>query len=121
MKYAIIESGGKQYKAVEGQHIDVDKLPLEVGSEVKLDQVLFLSNGDDVSIGTPLVKGASVSATVAEQFKGRKILVFKYKSGTNYRRRKGHRQQYTRLMIDTIQAKSSKKSKKSKKEQEDGA
>ena len=123
MKYAIVESGGKQYKAVEGQFIDVDKLPEEVGSQIKLDQVLLFSDGSEVSIGTPLVEGASISATVAEQFKGKKILVFKYKSGTNYRRRKGHRQQYTRLKIDTIQANGSKKkkSKKTEKEQEDGA
>ena len=118
MKYAIVESGGKQYRAVEGQHVDVDRLPLEVGAKVSLDQVLLLADGDKVSIGTPLVDGASVKATVAEQFKGRKILVFKYRSGTNYRKRRGHRQQYTRLMIEKIAA---AKSKKKKKEAEDGA
>jgi large subunit ribosomal protein L21 len=118
MKYAIVESGGKQYRAVEGQHVDVDRLPLEVGAKVSLDQVLLLADGDKVSIGTPLVDGASVKATVAEQFKGRKILVFKYRSGTNYRKRRGHRQQYTRLMIEKIAA---AKSKKKKKEADDGA
>jgi large subunit ribosomal protein L21 len=105
MKYAIIESGGKQYRAVEGQTIDVDKLSTEVGEKVKLDQVLLVSDGDDVKIGTPVVKGASVDATVADHIKGRKILVFKYRSGNRYRVKQGHRQQYTRLNIEKIDAK----------------
>jgi len=105
MKYAIIESGGKQYRAVEGSLIDVDLLPLEVGDDVTLDQVLLLSDGDNVAVGTPTVTGASVKATVAGQVKGRKILVFKYREGNRYRRRQGHRQQYTRLQIEEIVSK----------------
>ncbi len=121
MKYAIVESGGKQYRAVEGQYVDVDRLPLDVGAEISLDQVLLLADGEQVSVGKPFVEGISVKATVTEQFKGRKILVFKYRSGTNYRKRRGHRQQYTRLMIDSIAAAKAKKAKKKKKEAEDGA
>lgn len=102
MKYAIIESGGKQYKAVEGGLIDVDRLPLEVGAGLELDQVLLVSDGDDVQVGTPNISGAHVKATVAGQVKGRKILVFRYREGNRYRRRQGHRQHYTRLQIEQI-------------------
>ncbi len=102
MKYAIIESGGKQYKAVEGTTIDVDRLALDVGSDVELDQVLLVTDGTDVKVGTPTVKGALVKATVAAEVKGRKILVFKYREGNRYRRRQGHRQKYTRLQIQEI-------------------
>ncbi len=102
MKYAIIESGGKQYRAVEGEKIDVDRLPLDTGETVELDQVLLLANEGDIKVGAPIVEGAKVKATVVEQVKGRKIIVFKYKSGVNYRRKQGHRQQYTRLHIDEI-------------------
>jgi large subunit ribosomal protein L21 len=102
MKYAIVETGGKQYKAVEGSSIDVDRLPLEAGSEIELDQVLLITDGSDVKVETPTVKGATIKATVTGLVKGPKILVFKYKSGTNYRRRQGHRQKYTRLKIQEI-------------------
>lgn len=102
MKYAIIESGGKQYKAVEGSQIDVDRLPMDVGADVQLDQVLLISDGSDVKIGTPTVDGAHVKATVAGQIKGRKVIVFKYREGNRYRVRQGHRQQYTRLQIEQI-------------------
>jgi len=104
MKYAIVESGGKQYKAVEGEMIEVDRLPLEIGSSVELDQVLLVANDGNVSVGTPVVKGAMVKATVADQVKGRKVLVFKYKTRVRYRRKKGHRQHYTRLQINEILA-----------------
>jgi large subunit ribosomal protein L21 len=102
MKYAIVESGGKQYKAVEGTSIEVDKLDAEVGAAVELDTVLLVANDGAVHVGTPTVKGATVKATVAGQVKGPKILVFRYKPDTKYRRRQGHRQQYTRLAIDEI-------------------
>jgi large subunit ribosomal protein L21 len=104
MKYAIVESGGKQYKAVEGETIEVDRLPLEIGSSVELDQVLLVANDGNVSVGTPVVKGAMVKATVADQVKGRKVLVYKYKTRVRYRRKKGHRQHYTRLQINEILA-----------------
>ena len=102
MKYAIIESGGKQYRAVEGESIDVDRMSTDVGEQVKIDQVLLVSDGDDVKIGQPLVKGAHVDATITDHVKGPKILVFKYRAGNNYRVKQGHRQQYTRLTIDKI-------------------
>ena len=102
MKYAIVESGGKQYKAVEGDFIDVDLLKVEGGESIKLDQVLLVADGDDVKVGTPIVSGAHVEATVTGPVKARKILVFKYRSGNRYRRKAGHRQSYTRLQIDKI-------------------
>ena len=102
MKYAIIESGGKQYKAVEGTTIEVDKLPLEVGQELKIDQVLLVVNEDDVSIGTPVVEGSVVKTTVVAQVKARKIVIYKYRARKRHRVKTGHRQQYTRLKIDSI-------------------
>lgn len=104
MKYAIIESGGKQYRAVEGGTIDVDLLKVEAGDAIKLDQVLLVSDGADVKVGAPVVSGAHVEATVQGPVRGRKVLVFKYRSGNRYRRRAGHRQGYTRLQIDKIVA-----------------
>ncbi len=103
--YAIVVSGGKQYKAVPGGTIEVDRLHIDAGSKVDLDQVLLISNDDDVKVGTPTVKGASVQATVLEHFKGRKITIIKYIPKERYRRKKGHRQQYTRLQIDEISVK----------------
>ncbi|MCD6475699.1 MAG: 50S ribosomal protein L21 [Anaerolineaceae bacterium] len=102
MKYAIIESGGKQYKAVEGTTIEVDKLPLEVGQELKIDQVLLVVNEDDVSVGTPIVEGSVVKITVVAQVKARKIVIYKYRARKRHRVKTGHRQQYTRLKIDSI-------------------
>ena len=103
MKYAIIQSGGKQYKAVPGETIQVDKLPNQVDDKVVLDQVLFIADGvKKVTIGTPLVKGAKVQTTVTDQIKGPKIRVFKYKPKVRYRKRQGHRQKYTLLRVDKI-------------------
>ncbi|MDD5466776.1 MAG: 50S ribosomal protein L21 [Anaerolineales bacterium] len=102
MKYAIIEDGGKQYKAVEGGLIEVDHFSSEVGEQVDLERVLLVADGKKVSIGTPLIDGAKVLATVVSQVKGPKVKVFKYKPKINYRKRSGHRQQYTRLKIDSI-------------------
>ena len=102
MKYAIIESGGKQYKAVEGATIEVDRLPGEVGEAVALDQVLLLVDGEEVKVGTPTLAGARVSGKVAAQFKGPKVVIFKYRPKKRYRVKTGHRQQYTRLQIDSI-------------------
>ena len=103
--YAIVESGGKQYKAVPGTTLEVDRLHIEEGAEIDLDQVLLVADGEVVTVGTPIVDGAKVKATVIEHFKGRKILVFKYIPRERYRRKKGHRQQYTRLKIDEITVK----------------
>ena len=105
MRYAIIESGGKQYKAVEGQTIEVDLLSTEVGKTLKLDDVLLVADGDNVMIGSPTVSGASVSTSVVDHFKAPKIIIFKYHPRKRYRLKKGHRQQYTRLMVDSIDAK----------------
>ena len=102
MKYAIVEDGGKQYKAVEGGTIDVDRFTSEIGDQLDLERVLLVVNDDQVTVGTPLVQGAKVQATVVEQVKGKKVVVFKYKPKKRYRVKSGHRQQYTRLMIDSI-------------------
>ncbi|HEX6385609.1 MAG TPA: 50S ribosomal protein L21 [Anaerolineae bacterium] len=100
--YAIIESGGRQYRAEEGQSFSVEKLPYEVGEQIELDKVLLLSNGDEVKVGQPTVAGVTVKATVVEQYRGNKIFVWKYKPKKRYRRRQGHRQYYTRLRVDEI-------------------
>ena len=102
MKYAIVESGGKQYRAVEGETIEVDRLPVNAGEKVGLERVLMLVDGEDVSIGTPTVSGIQVSTTVVDHFRGPKIIVFKYSPKKRIRVKSGHRQQYTRLMVDVI-------------------
>lgn len=103
MKYAIVTSGGKQYKAVPGDTIMVDRLPNEIEEEVILDEVLFVADDSELHIGKPTVEGASVRTTVKDQVKGPKILVFKYKPKVRYRKRQGHRQRYTLLTIDGIE------------------
>ena len=102
MKYAVVEDGGKQFKAVEGETIEVDRYDVEVGEQIDLDHVLLISDGDAVTIGTPVIEGAKVEATVIAHIKGPKVIVFKYKPKIRYRVKKGHRQQYTRLRIDSI-------------------
>jgi large subunit ribosomal protein L21 len=102
MKFVIVEQGGKQYRAAEGETIDVDRLPNEVGEAITLEDVLMSVDDDKVTIGTPLVKGAKVQAKVLNHFKGRKILVFKYRPKQRYRVKTGHRQQYTKLLIESI-------------------
>lgn len=100
--YAIVESGGRQYRTEVGSTIQTEKLPYEVGDQVNLDQVLLVADGDNTIIGQPRVEGALVKATVLDQAKGKKIRILKYKSDNRYRVRQGHRQKYTRLMIDEI-------------------
>lgn len=102
MKYAIVECGGKQFKAVEGSTIDVDLLAEDAGNEVSLDQVLLVVDGDSILVGTPLVKNASVKASVVDMVKGPKLIVFKYRPKKRIRVKTGHRQHYTRLMIESI-------------------
>ena len=102
MKYAIVESGGKQYRAVEGETIEVDRLPVNAGEKVGLERVLMLVDGEDVSVGTPTVSGIQVNTTVVDHFRGPKIIVFKYSPKKRIRVKSGHRQQYTRLMVDVI-------------------
>ena len=101
--YAIIKTGGKQYKVVEGESIVIEKLDVEEGAKVTFEEVLTVVDGDDVKIGQPVVKGAKVTGTVEKNGKGPKIRVFKYKSKNNYRRRSGHRQPFTKVKIDKIQ------------------
>ncbi len=103
MKFVIVEQGGKQYRAAEGKTIEVDRLPNEVGETLTLEDVLLSVDGEDVTIGTPLIEGAKIQAKVEDHFKGRKILVFKYRPKQRYRVKSGHRQQYTRLLIESIE------------------
>lgn len=100
--YAIIECGGRQYRAEEGHSFEVEKLPYEVGHKVELGNVLLIANGDNIQIGQPAVSGALVKATVVEQYRGKKIFVWKYRPKQRYRRRQGHRQSYSRVRIDEI-------------------
>src|SRR5919199_60455 len=101
--YAILETGGKQYKVRPGDTIDVEKLAVEPGETVELGRVLMLGDDDQVQIGSPLVEGASVMAEVVDQHRGPKIIVFKYKAKVRYRRKTGHRQSLTTLRIKEIQ------------------
>ena len=102
--YAIIETGGKQYKVKEGDVITVEKLTVEVGTAYKFDKVLSVANGEQVSFGAPYITGASVDAEVLGDGKAKKIVVYKFKSKKNYHRKKGHRQPYTKLKIGSITA-----------------
>ena len=100
--YAIIDSCGKQYKVSEGDVVFFEKLDAEEGKTVSFDNVVLVSDGKDVKIGTPYVKGAKVEGTVVAHGKGNKILVYKYKAKKNYRRTQGHRQPYTKVEISSI-------------------
>ena len=102
--YAIIETGGKQYKVAPGDVIRVEKLSSEVDSEITLDKILLVENDGELKVGSPVVDGAKVTAKVLSHGRGKKILVFKYKPKKNYRRRQGHRQPYTELRIEKIEA-----------------
>ena len=102
--YAVIKTGGKQYKVSPGDTIRVEKLPGEPGQEIELDEVLLVGDGEEVKIGQPLVEGAKVIATVLNQGRSRKIIVFKKKRRKNYKKKRGHRQFYTELQIKEIQA-----------------
>lgn len=101
--YAIIATGGKQYKVCEGDIIKVEKLGVEAGETYTFDQVLVV-RGDDTKIGNPCVEGASVTGTVVENGKGKKVVVYKYKRKTGYHKKNGHRQQYTAVKIEKINA-----------------
>jgi len=100
--YAVIKTGGKQYKVAPEQTFRVEKLPGEVGDKIELDEVLLTSD-DSVKIGTPRVEGAKVVGTITDQGRGPKIVVFKLKRRKNYRRKQGHRQDYTEIRVDTIE------------------
>ncbi len=100
--YAVIETGGKQYKVSEGDTIFVEKLGVEEGEAVTFDKVLVVADGEDVKVGVPLVEGAKVEAKVVKNGKAKKIYVFKMKRKKNYRRKKGHRQPFTKVEISKI-------------------
>lgn len=100
--YAIIKTGGKQYKVSEGDLVRVEKLAYEVGETVDFDQVLLVSNDGELKVGSPIVEGAKVSATVEDQNKDIKIVVYKYKPKKQYRKKHGHRQPYTLVKINSI-------------------
>ena len=103
MDYAVFKTGGKQYRVKPGDTLDVELLPNEVDSVAEFGEVLALSDGGEVTIGAPLVEGAKVTAQVLSHYKDRKLMVFKYKAKNRYRRKRGHRQTYTRLRIRDIE------------------
>ena len=102
MKYAIVESGGKQYRAVEGATLEVDRLPVEAGEAVKLVQTLLLADGESITVGTPFVVDTPVWTKVLEHFKGEKVTIFNYSPKKRIRVKTGHRQNYTRLLVEQI-------------------
>jgi large subunit ribosomal protein L21 len=100
--YAVVETGGKQYRALPGQSIDVEKLPVAVGEQITLDRVLLVADGDQITVGQPLVTGATVRATVVLQDKQRKVIFFHYVPKKRQRKKRGHRQPFTRLRIESV-------------------
>lgn len=105
MAYAIIQTGGKQYRVAEGDILDVEKLALEAGQSTTFTDILMIADGDKVSIGAPFVDQASVQAEVVEQWKGEKVIAFKFRRRKGYHRTVGHRRQLTKLKITSIAAK----------------
>ncbi|MGI6748834.1 MAG: 50S ribosomal protein L21 [Anaerovoracaceae bacterium] len=100
--YAVIETGGKQYKVQEGDVITIEKLKASVGDKVVFDKVLLMSDGENVKVGTPVIKEAKVYGSVIENGKGKKIIIFKYKAKKDYRKKQGHRQPYTMVKIESL-------------------
>jgi large subunit ribosomal protein L21 len=101
--YAVVSTGGKQYRVAEGDLLRVEKIDGDVGDSVSFDRVLLVSDGEKVTVGQPVVENAAVKGRIVEQGKAKKILVFKYKRRKRYRRKQGHRQQYTAVKIDSIE------------------
>ena len=102
MDYAVFKTGGKQYRVQPGDTLDVEKLPVPTGSTAEFDEVLAVSDEGEVTFGSPYVEGARVVAQVQSHYRDKKLMVFKYKAKTRYRRKRGHRQAYTRLTIEDI-------------------
>ncbi len=102
--YAVISSGGKQYKVEQGEIVRVEKLSGEIGAPVSFDKVLMISDGEKVQIGTPVLDQVTVQGHIVKQGKVKKIIVFKYKRRKRYRRKQGHRQSFTAIQIDSIEA-----------------
>lgn len=100
--YAIIETGGKQYKVQEGDVIFIEKLEAEAGSNYSFNNVLAVSNGENIDFGAPFVNGASVTASVIGNGKGKKVIVYKFKAKKGYHKKKGHRQSFTKLKVEKI-------------------
>lgn len=101
--YAIIETGGKQYKVEQGSTVNVEKLDVPIGKEIKLDRVLLVSNNDDVFVGNPTINSANVLAQVIDHDRGKKVTIVKFKRRKHYQRKAGHRQDYTQLLIKAIE------------------
>ncbi|MFT4104072.1 MAG: 50S ribosomal protein L21 [Burkholderiaceae bacterium] len=100
--YAVIKTGGKQYKVAAGEKIKVEQMPADIGAEVTIDQVLAVGRGDQIAVGAPLVQGATVSATVLSHGRHDKVRIFKMRRRKHYRKSQGHRQNYTELLIGKI-------------------
>jgi len=100
--YAVIKSGGKQYKVAAGEKLKIEQIPTQVGEKISLDQVLMVAEGEKVSVGSPLVDGAVVSATVLGHGRADKVKIFKMRRRKHYQKRQGHRQNFTEVMIDEI-------------------
>ena len=113
--YAVIKTGGKQYRVEEGEFLRVEKLDVEPGEKLELTDVLMLVDGDDVQVGAPMIEGAVVNATVREQGRGKKVKIIKFRRRKHYRRQAGHRQSYTEILIDSISASGAKKKPAAKK------
>ena len=101
--YAVIATGGKQYKVREGEILRIEKIPGEIGADVSFDKILMFSDGENVKIGQPVLEDVAVNGRIVSQGKAKKIIVFKYKRRKRYRRKQGHRQQFTAVQIDNIQ------------------
>ena len=100
--YAVIKTGGKQYRVAAGEKLKIEQIPAEVGAEITLDQILMLGEGETVKIGAPLVSGATVKATVLSQGRHDKVKIFKMRRRKHYQKHQGHRQNYTEIRIDEI-------------------
>ena len=102
--YAVIKTGGKQYRVVAGEKLKIEQIPAEVGAEITIDQILMVGEGETVQIGAPLLTGASVKATVLSQGRHDKVTIFKMRRRKHYQKHQGHRQNYTEIRIDGISA-----------------
>ena len=102
--YAVIKTGGKQYRVVAGEKLKIEQIPADVGAEILLEEVLMLGEGESVQIGTPLIVGASIKATVLSQGRHDKVTIFKMRRRKHYQKHQGHRQNYTEIRIDGISA-----------------
>ncbi len=102
--YAVIKTGGKQYRVASGEKIKVEQIPADIGTEITLDQVLMVADGDKVSVGAPLVAGATVTAKVIAHGRGEKVRIFKMRRRKHYQKRQGHRQNFTEIEIGAIKA-----------------